>query len=74
MSSVFQEAFAKKTVIDTKIDINQYGKVTAVTVFPPEITNVFVGETLWEAKGNLDQLLEKFLLLENHDFFLSNFQ
>ena len=36
----------KKTVVDTKIDINQYGKVTAVTVFPPEITNVFVEETL----------------------------
>lgn len=74
VSSLFQEAFAKKTVIDIKIDINQNGKVTAVTVFPLEITNVFVEETLRVAKGNLHQLLEKFLLLENHDFFLSNFQ
>ena len=74
VSSLFEEAFAKKTVIDIKIDINQNGKVTAVTVFPLEITYVFVEETLREAKGNLDQLLEKFLLLENHDLFLSNFQ
>ena len=68
-SACSRKLLLKKTVIDIKIDINQNGKVTAVTVFPPEITNIFVEETLREAKGNFDQLLEKFLLLENHGFY-----
>ena len=54
--SMFEEAFIKKKA---KIDINiclklqnQDGKITAVAIFPPEITDVFGEETLEEAKGN----------------------
>ena len=43
-------------------------------MFPPETTDVFGEETPQEAQWNPNQLLEKFLLLENHDFSLSNFR
>ena len=52
----------------------QDGEKTVVTVFPPELTDVIGEKTLQEAKGNPDQQLEKLLLLENHDLFLSNFR
>lgn len=41
----------------------QDGEKTAVTVFPPELTDVVGEKTLREAKGNPDQQLEKLLLL-----------
>lgn len=45
----------KKAKIDINICLqlqNQDGKITAVAIFPPEITDVFGEETLEEAKGN----------------------
>ena len=49
MFSKFQEAFVKKVKIDINIYSqlkNQDGQMATVTVFPPEITDVFGEETL----------------------------
>ena len=42
-------------------------------MFPPKTADVFGEENLHKAQGNPNQLLEQFLLLENHDFSLSIF-
>ena len=76
-SACSRKLLLKEAEIDINIYLqlqNQDGQITAVTVFPPKITDILDEEILEEAKGNPDQLLEKFLLLENHDFFLSNFR
>ena len=72
----FQEVCVKKAEIDINIYLqtqDQNGEITAVTMFPPKTADVFGEENLQEAQGNPNQLLEKFLLLENHDFSLSIF-
>lgn len=63
---MFQEDVGKNPEIDINLYLqllNQDGEITAVTVFPREITDDFDAETLQEAKGNPNQLSEKFFLL-----------
>ena len=53
--SMCQEAFVKKPETNIKIYLqleNQDVQIATVTLFPPEITDIFGEETLKEAKGS----------------------
>ena len=73
---MFQEDVGKNPEIDINLYLqllNQDGEITAVTVFPREITDAFDAETLQEAKGNPQSTIRKVLLIENYDIFLPNY-
>ena len=75
--SCSRKLLLKRAEIDINVSLqieNEKKEIINTTVFPPEIINLFGEEAISQAKENPDELLEKFLLLEHHDFVFTNFR